>query len=415
MKLPRRLAIALVTVLLTQAFVPVALAHPLGNFTINQFAGLRVGPGSATVEYILDMAEIPAFQEIAFLDVDQDNVPDPDRVARYHATECEALRGDLDLRLAGRALNLKLESSSVEFPTGAGGLLTLRLTCQFRAAWSPADGPQTVSFSSRAYADRLGWREIVVDADGVTLEGDFARESVSRKLTAYPDDLLASPPDQRQVDFTIAALSGNAAETEVQSAVTPAAAAQDDALTRLITLPELTLPTLLIALGIAFVWGAMHAMTPGHGKTVVGAYLVGSRGTAKHALYLGLATTVTHTAGVFALGLATLFASEFILPERLFPWLSLASGLLVVGIGVSLFQSRVRGLRKAERAAHAHDHHDHGHSHAHDHDHAHAHDHGHTHSHLPPGADGARVTWRGLLALGVSGGLLPCPSALWCC
>src|SRR4030095_1590279 len=100
--------------------------------------------------------------------------------------------------------------------------------------------------------------------------------------------------------------------------------------------------TLLLALGISFIWGAMHAMTPGHGKTIVGAYLVGSRGTLKHALYLGLTTTITHTLGVFALGLITLFAAQYIVPEKLFPWLSLLSGLFVVGIGVNLLVSRFR-------------------------------------------------------------------------
>jgi ABC-type nickel/cobalt efflux system permease component RcnA len=227
---------------------------------------------------------------------------------------------------------------------------------------------------------------------------------------------------------------------------------QDDAFTRLILLEEITLPTLLLALAVSFIWGAMHAMTPGHGKTIVGAYLVGSRGTMKHALYLGLTTTITHTLGVFALGLVTLFAAQYIVPERLYPWMSLLSGLFVVGIGVNLFVSRFKssGLslpgvktKIAERSLsavfqygptegaghshkyvlnaapsrehlHVHDHdHPHVHRHAdHEHDHGHAghhHDHGDSgHSHMPP----EEITWRSLLALGVSGGLIPCPSAL---
>jgi ABC-type nickel/cobalt efflux system permease component RcnA len=176
---------------------------------------------------------------------------------------------------------------------------------------------------------------------------------------------------------------------------------------------------LLLAAGL----GALHAMSPGHGKTVVGAYLVGSRGTAKHAAFLGLTVTVTHTSSVFALGLLTLFASQYILPETLFPYLSLASGVIVLGIGLTLFVRRLRsafGLAGAE--AHQH-HHGHGHEHTHaGHEHSHEHAHGdgalthshggREHSHAPPGADGRPLTWRSLLALGVSGGLLPCPSAL---
>jgi ABC-type nickel/cobalt efflux system permease component RcnA len=172
----------------------------------------------------------------------------------------------------------------------------------------------------------------------------------------------------------------------------------------------------------AFGWGALHALSPGHGKTIVAAYLVGSRGTAQHALFLGLTTTITHTAGVFALGGVTLFASRFILPEQLYPWLGLLSGLLVVGIGASLVWGRLAALLGFGRREHHHHDHSHEHTHGHDHEHDHRHglvhhhhhddDHGHSHSHLPPGSDGAPVTWRNLLALGISGGLLPCPSAL---
>ena len=90
---------------------------------------------------------------------------------------------------------------------------------------------------------------------------------------------------------------------------------------------------LLAVLG-AFVWGAAHALSPGHGKTIVAAYVVGQRATFKHAIFLGATTTITHTAGVFALGLITLFASQFILPETLYPWLEVISGVLVVVLGM---------------------------------------------------------------------------------
>lgn len=170
----------------------------------------------------------------------------------------------------------------------------------------------------------------------------------------------------------------------------------------------------LIATFGSFVWGAMHAISPGHGKTIVGAYLVGARATAQQAVFLGLTTTITHTIGVFALGLVALFASQYILPEQLYPWLSCLSGLMVVAIGVNLFISRMRSTQLLKRShlghshAEQHHHHDHHHDH-HDHDHGHSHE---THSHLPPGADGSPVTWRSLLILGISGGLVPCPSAL---
>jgi ABC-type nickel/cobalt efflux system permease component RcnA len=187
-----------------------------------------------------------------------------------------------------------------------------------------------------------------------------------------------------------------------------------DRFAELIAAPKLTPGVILIGLLLAFALGGMHAMSPGHGKTVVGAYLVGSRGTAKHAAFLGATVTITHTIGVIALGLVALFASNYVIPEKLYPVLGFISGVLVVAIGLSLFTKRLRVSLGV--AAHDHDHRLHDH-HGHDHDHQlhdhHSHDHGAGgHTHLPPGADGSEVTWRSLLALGVSGGIMPCPSAL---
>ena len=151
----------------------------------------------------------------------------------------------------------------------------------------------------------------------------------------------------------------------------------------------------------AFFWGAAHALSPGHGKAVVAAYLIGARGTARHAGILGLTVTLTHTAGVFILGTVTLYLSRYILPEVLYPWLSVASGVLVVLIGLSLLYRRLGSTSHDKQAEHTHGDHPHAH---------HDHSHGHTHHHAP--ADGSKITWRGLIALGVSGGLVPCPAAL---
>jgi ABC-type nickel/cobalt efflux system permease component RcnA len=197
----------------------------------------------------------------------------------------------------------------------------------------------------------------------------------------------------------------------------PAPFDRNDGFTKLITLEQLGPKSLLLALAIAFGWGATHALTPGHGKTIVAAYLVGSRGTSRHAFFLGLTTTITHTVGVFALGFLTLLASHFILPEQLYPWLGVVSGSMVVVLGLSVFSARSRQFfRPDDHDQHHHHHHlhdhDHSHVHPHAHDHDHDHAHGHAHHHLPPGANGSPVTWRSLLALGISGGLVPCPSAL---
>jgi len=458
MKKIHRVIVLLFTLFASLALVPSAFAHPLGNFTINQYAGLNVSREKVTLDYVLDMAEIPAFQEIAAFDANGNGLADSSEAAGYHAQKCASLQPDLNLLLNKKASALTLSSSSVEFPAGVGGLPTLRLNCTFQAALT-SEEISHLSFNNTAFPERLGWKEIVVIPEDVSISEDFATTSLSNRLTSYPQDLLTDPLDQRQVEFeiTTAALPKQN-ESSVPASKSPSPLAdRNDAFTRLILLEEMNLSTLLAALGISFIWGAMHAMTPGHGKTIVGAYLVGSRGTMKHAIYLGLTTTITHTLGVFALGLITLFAAQFIVPETLYPWMSLLSGLFVVGIGLNIFTSRFRSsglgtwtqafktkLGRSTRQyapvlAHAHSEgvvhehkyvlntaheHDHGHAHphahgheGHHHDHAdeHPHDHSHDHadhSHLPPGADGAPVTWRSLLALGISGGLLPCPSAL---
>ena len=197
-----------------------------------------------------------------------------------------------------------------------------------------------------------------------------------------------------------------------------------DRLAELIAVPVLTPATALLGLMMAVLLGGLHAMSPGHGKTVVGAYLIGSRGTARHAAFLGLTVTITHTAGVFALGLATLLASEYVMPEKLYPFLSLISGAIVVVIGLTLLVRRFRGAIGVSSHSHVHAMTDTAHTHIEaDADHVHDHEHdvdptqphshgGRVHSHLPPGADGSPITWRTLLALGISGGILPCPSAL---
>ncbi|NJR40648.1 MAG: ABC transporter permease [Leptolyngbyaceae cyanobacterium CSU_1_4] len=185
---------------------------------------------------------------------------------------------------------------------------------------------------------------------------------------------------------------------------------------------------LVLAIAGAFLWGAMHSLTPGHGKTLVGAYLMGERATPKHALLLAMTTTITHTLGVFALGLVALFAAQYILPEQLYPWFSLTSGVMVVAIGLNLFKNRMPSSEHFHtHPAHVHPHphkHSHSHpphahqpdhhrSHVHDH-HSHTDDHHHSHphhqqQHLHPDKG---VSISSLLALGISGGLLPCPAAL---
>ena len=227
-----------------------------------------------------------------------------------------------------------------------------------------------------------------------------------------PVGLLQSPLDESSASLAYRYGSGTSISRGAQTALWRVdVGTSESGFTSLVGHRDLTPGFILLALLLAMAWGALHALSPGHGKSIVAAYLIGSRGTARHAAFLGATVTVTHTAGVFALGLVTLFLSHYIVPETLYPWLGLISGLIVVAMGASILARRLVPRGRRDGGAHHHHHQDHDHDHSHHHDHDH--DHGPAgHSHLPPGADGGRITTRSMLALGVSGGILPCPSAL---
>ncbi len=441
-KTPRRgrryLAASLGALLLSFLLTAHVFAHPLGNFTINRYSRLEVNSTQVQLMHIVDMAEIPAHQERTTMDSNGNGTIDAPEQAQYLAKLQAQLQQELALVLNGERVSLSFVESDMTFPAGQAGLSTLRVVTHWELPLSSAETRWQVDYVDNSFADRLGWQEVIVQADGeaALLESSVAETDVSAELTNYPEDLLQSPLAINQATFRFepTGLRGNAAERSSNVGTEPLRSALPaDPFAELINIGTLSPLAILLALLAAFGWGAAHAFSPGHGKTVVAAYLVGSRGTVQHALFLGLTTTITHTAGVFALGLVTLFASHYILPETLYPWLSVLSGLMVAAIGVVMVRDRWRNPlhRHHHQQNHHHDEHHHHDDHHHE-DHHHHHDghshgahhhhlfghhhhgeHGeHGHSHLPPGADGDPVTWRSLLALGVSGGLLPCPSAL---
>jgi ABC-type nickel/cobalt efflux system permease component RcnA len=410
-----------------------ATAHPLGNFTINHFARIEAGAERLRLRYIVDMAEIPAFQESQTIDANADGALSDAELKAYLERVVPQYMEGLRVTVDNQRIALRLAGQTISQPQGAGGLPTLRIECDFEGDLPTAATPSQhqLSFEDGNHQGRIGWREIVAaPASGVTIFDSTAYGSaLTDELKAYPQDMLAAPLDERSAKFSWTTSSVPPGAVALQRRDGHPIEQSRDRLAELIGIKDLTLPLALLGLLIAAGLGALHAFSPGHGKTVVGAYLVGSRGTARHAAFLGLTVTITHTLGVFALGLVTLFASQYIVPERLFPVLSLISGAIVVVIGLSLFASRLRGALGIGGLAHHHHDEDTSHTHdehkfhqAHNDDAAHEHTHddgatphshgGRAHTHLPPGTDGSPVTWRSLLALGISGGLLPCPSAL---
>jgi nickel/cobalt transporter (NicO) family protein len=429
-----------------------AMAHPLGNFTINHYSGLRIAADRITIDQIFDFAEIPALQALQATDGDFG----PGGAAGYGRERCGELAPSLTLTVDGARRGLSLIGAGASLPPGQGGLATLRLVCTYEARFgTSAAGIRDVTFVDGAFAERIGWREIVVEADGVSLRGgDPLTRSPSARLTRYPDDLLSQPLDRASV--AVGVVSGGpslpplvipdaapmtsaslTSEDRPQAVVPGGAPALPTQLTELLRSDDLSPPLLTLGLLIAVGLGAVHALTPGHGKTIMAAYLVGTRGDVRQAIGLGATVAVAHTVGVLALALVVLGAASTLPPERLFPILSAASALLVTAIGGWLLLDAIRRLHRDRQARGAHmtaGDHRHGHDDPHGHDgpagrghavdgHAHAtNEHGHAlhghehggirHSHVLPVEAGQSIRWRGIVTLGLAGGLVPSASAI---
>jgi nickel/cobalt exporter len=381
-----------------------ASAHPLGNFSINHLSQVRISQGSVEVHYILDQAEIPTFQEIQSFDRDGDGAITGPEQGPLLERKLAEIRPELGLAVDGRAVDLGAPlQSSLAFPAGQGGLSLTRVEASFAAAIPP--GPHRVELHDDTYPGRVGWKAIqVLPGEGTDVRSTVPAGDPTGGLRAYPLDLLQSPPDQHEAGFTVSEGSGRVSAPDGEDVGPVTTDRPQDGFAGALTSGNDHGLLILLLLGSAFVWGALHALSPGHGKTMVAGYLAGSRGRPKDAALLGLTVTITHTSAVFALGLITLAASAYVLPEDLYPWLGVASGAMVVAIGLWAIWTRLRRWR-AMRAEP-----DHGHHHMHGHG-ADSHDRGHSHSHTHE-QPGAPITTRSLIALGVSGGIVPCPSAL---
>jgi nickel/cobalt transporter (NicO) family protein len=370
-----RLLVAAVAVAALLILPGAASAHPLGNFSINHLARVAVSADRVDVHYVLDEAEIPTFQERG--------LGDAAVLARKRAEVARRLVVTVDgrrvaLRPAGRAV--------VSHPPGAGGLKTTRVELPLGAT---VGDPRDVRVVDGTFPGRVGWKAVVVRPGRDTAVRSTAPASdPTDGLRRYPVDVLKSPENLRSARLIVRPGAGTVQAPDGTRFTDAQDRRADRGLTKVFSDAAAGRGVLLLLLVTAFGWGALHALSPGHGKAMVAAYLVGTRGSPRHALALGGIVTLAHTIGVFALGGVTLALSAYVVPEDLYPWLNLVSGLLVVGIGATVLRSH---LRRARRGA-GHDHH---------------HDHGHHHDHVPsaPG-------WRGVMAMGASAGLIPCPSAL---
>lgn len=458
-RMARALAVVFGCCALLVALPGAASAHPLGNFTVNRYSGLVVASDSVTVDHVLDLAEIPTAQRSPAIDANGDETLSKPELSAWARAQCADIVDTLRLTVAGQREPLGVTRSAASSKPGQADLPILRLTCALRADLATLSSRTDVSLVDTAAADQVGWREVTARGDGVTLtRSDVPRTSRSKRLTAYPQDLLASPLDVRAV--RLAVRPGGARLAPAARDEAPGVAGVVGGVTGsfqgLATSYDGSLLVALTALLAALALGAGHAVAPGHGKTIMAFYLSGRReGALRAATTVGATVTVTHTAAVLALGVLVSAGTSFV-PARVYPWLTVLSGLLVVGVGLVLLRESRRGHRHGPGGhthvpgqSHTHGHgdvHEHGDVHAHRHDtgtrvlvgtdgveahelagtavvsdtthHPHPHAHDGTHATAHPhdqgrgDTDAAAPSRRGLIAMGLAGGLLPSPSAV---
>jgi len=419
-----------------------ASAHPLGNFTVNTADRLVVTADGVVVTHVVDLAEIPSVQLAqarSGVDSDGDGSLSDAELTAYAGRECADTAAALSVVVDGAAAPLTVTTATGTGRPGVAGLSTTRIECTYDTGVRPE---QSVTFADPVALERNGWREVTAASLCGPLQGSTVPDaSQSDLLLTYPEDLLQSPVDVTRASFSVRA---GAACTSAAAAggvpIDDVAPRGVDRLTSTFTdflgRDDLTLPFALVSVVASVLFGVLHAVAPGHGKTVMAAYLVGQRGTRRQALQLGAVVTFTHTASVLLLGLV-LSLGALAAPELVVPFTEVLSGVLLAVVGVYLAVLALRRLRAAdehehEHHDHAHDQHDHPHDHdRHDHPHEHhddhvpvpasgslalearpvAHTHGgraHTHAPLPDGP----LSWKALAGMGVAGGLVPSPSAL---
>jgi nickel/cobalt transporter (NicO) family protein len=418
---------------------PAASAHPLGNFTVNRYSGLLLSPGHIQVTYVLDMAEIPTYQETSRIDTNGDGIPvEAERLAWAKGEAGTVLEGLTLTAAGGIRIRLSVQSSYMTFREGQGKLPTLYFRAVFVGAL-PSSGPLQLQDSN--YRDRIGWKEITAASiDGVAISGSSVPvRTISGELTAYPKNLLSSPLDVTSATLSFAPghATGTGAAPGSSDSVSGSPVASGGAFAALVNW-KLTPLVLLLSLGLAFAFGALHALGPGHGKTITAAYLVGKGARMRQAVAAGVAVAFMHTASVLGLGLVALVLFESFPAERVYPWLGLVTGLVAACLGTGMLVVRVRARRRGLDPWQ-------GHGHAHPHAPAHAparelalvgasaatsrdagmgggshaaehrHDDGedrHGHGHEQEPAAERVISRKGIAALAVSGGLLPSPTAL---
>lgn len=388
-------ALSLVLVLGTSA----AEAHPLGMASINRYAGVRLHTDQVELDYLLDFAELPAWREIETLDGDHDERVTPVERDRYLAQVVAQVLAATVVTVDGAAVPLRLTGQNLEAPPGQNGLSTLRVALELRGPIPPVRGrlSATVGVRDGLYAGRDGWRELgALPSDTATLRSSTLPSTAARAGPglAYPVDpadpttVRAAMLRQDEATFVFERHPPTGAAVRPGEAPRAPATEGDPSGRRLAALlrsVDRSWAFVLFALALAFGLGAGHALSPGHGKTLVAAWMVGDRGRPRDAVVLGFTMAATHTLSVFLLGVFALPLESTIGSDKLLRTLELTAGALVVGLALTQLPGRWRRWRAGPVAAPAE---------------------------AVPAAPIAPPTTRSILAMGVSGGIVPCPGAL---
>lgn len=391
-----------------------AFAHPLGNFTINHLTKLSVVGTRVDVRYILDMAEIPTFQ--ALRAETPDGKMTPAQLDTYARTIAKRVLPDVRLSNNGVELGLEIDRATARTRPGAGGLPTLYFTLDAHAMLPPR-GAVSIAYADTTYSGRLGWHDVVV----------APASEPTRELTSYPSALVGSPRATTAVAVAIDARGVATVRAQPTMDAAPSASAgasqmRSNQLSDMLARGTGDLKFVALTFLVAIALGALHALEPGHGKTLLAISLVGARATVKQATILATALTVAHTIGVLALGVAINLFRGYFVPEAIYPWITLVSGVVIAIIGARAVQRQLANRQPlahehahGHAATHPHDHEHvhHAHDHGHDHGHGHSHDHDdleHARAHAIPGT--APLTFGGTVWAAMSGGVAPCPAAL---
>jgi len=390
-----------------------ASAHPLGNFTINHLARVNASAQKLHVRYILDIAEIPTFQ------IMHDTAFAP---RSWAAAEAKVVQNALDIEVDGHRIELLAGKVAVRTRPGAGGLPILYWNGEFFANLASAPAHQ-ITVADHVYEDRrIGWKDITVGS----------QSEPTQELQVYPSALIGSPRTITSASFSVSA-AGIISNVRDESSGAPQQASTVSIVSQTL-LSQMFLRTdqgplwILITILAAFGFGALHAIEPGHGKALLAFTLVGSRATTKQAAILAASLTFAHTIGVILLGVVLFFVTGFV-PETIYPWITLVSGVAIAIIGGRALARYIRGIQPFAHA-HVHEHsdahpHEHPHEHGSGHTHAIGHEHSHpvladdalththggtTHSHVVPGSQ--PLNFGSAVWAAMSGGIAPCPAAI---